>query len=291
LDILPIIFHGTGDTIKKDELWVRNGSLTVKILPRIKANDLSYGLNYSERSKAICKYFRCEYDIMKKENEKTNYFKDKLINNYIYKEVILEWYLRIKLMIENNYSQIISLVPPDSSVVDIGCGYGFLSYMLNFTSDKRTIIGIDYDKRKIDIANNCFSKNSSINFFWDDITNTQLPKSDVFILFDVLHYLKREEQEKILSRCVNNLNENGIIIIRDANENRKNKHMATRLGELFSTGLGFNKLKNEHLYFFPDDFIYEIGKNNQLDVKIQKHSKITSNQMFVLKKKTTVSSF
>jgi uncharacterized protein len=291
LDILPIIFHGTGDTIKKDELWVRNGSLTVKILPRIKADNLSYGLNYSERSKAICKYFRCEYDIMKKENEKTDYFKDKLIKNYIYKEVILEWYLRIKLMIENNYSQIISLIPPDSSVVDIGCGYGFLSYMLNFTSDKRTIIGIDYDKRKIDIANNCFSKNSSINFFWDDITNTQLPKSDVFILFDILHYLKREEQEKILSKCVNNLNENGIIIIRDANENRKNKHLATRLGELFSTGLGFNKLKNEHLYFFSDDFIYGIGKKNQLDVKIQKQSKITSNQMFVLKKKTTVSSF
>jgi hypothetical protein len=88
---------------------------------------------------------------------------------------------------------------------------------------------------------------------------------------------------------VNNLNENGIIIIRDANNNSKNKHFATRLGELFSTGLGFNKLKNQHLYFFPDDFIFKIGMDNQLDVSIKKHSKITSNQMFVLKKKTTVS--
>jgi uncharacterized protein len=285
LDILPIVFHGTGDTIKKDELWVRNGSLTVKILPRIKADNLTYGFNYSERSKAICKYFRCEYDILKGENEKTSYFKDKLIKNYLYKEVILEWYLRIKLMIENNYSQIISLIPTESSVVDIGCGYGFLSYMLIFTSEKRTIIGIDYDKRKIDLANNCFSKNSRINFFCDDIINMQLPKSDAFILFDILHYLKREEQELILSKCVNNLNEDGIIIIRDANENRKNKHLITRLGELFSTGLGFNKLKNDHLNYFSDDFIYEIGKINQLDVRIQKYSKITSNQMFVLKRK------
>lgn len=284
LDILPIVFHGTGDTIKKGELWVRNGSLTVKILARIERHNFSYGTDYSERTKSICKYFRSEFEYIKSENETTEYFKDKLIKNYIYKETILEWYLRIKLKLENNYSQIIDLVPIKASVTDIGCGYGFLSYMLNFTSSKRNVLGIDNDKKKIDMANNCFSKNDNINFVCKDIVNTELPKSDVFILFDVLHYLKFEEQKNLLLYLADNLNENGIIIIRDANSNLQKKHYGTRLTEYLSTSLRFNKMSNKQLYFTSDVFIFAIANEKHLNVQVFSNSKLTSNQMFILKK-------
>jgi len=288
LDILPIIFHGTGDTIKKGELWVRNGSLTVKILPRIKPNNYNYGSAYSEKTKLICKYFRKEFDVVKREKETPAYFKDKLIKNYIYKEVVLEWYLRIKLKLENNYSQIIERVPLTATVTDIGCGYGFLSYMLNMTSSYRNIIGIDHDKNKIAIANNCFSKNTNINFVEKNIMEIDLPKSGVFILFDVLHYLKYAEQEILLNNCVNNLDDGGLIIIRDANRNLQSNHLLTRLTEYLSIGLKFNKNKNENLYFISEDFILNTAKKNNLDVQIRSKAKYTSNQMFILKKRVPV---
>ena len=47
-------------------------------------------------------------------------------------------------------------------ILDIGCGYGFMSYMLHFTSPEREITGIDYDEEKIETANHCFSKTRTL---------------------------------------------------------------------------------------------------------------------------------
>lgn len=284
LDILPIMFHGTKDTIKKGELSVRNGSLTVKIYERIHPTDVNYGSTYSDRTKSICKFYRNEFQKLRYELETPDYFKDKLIKNYIYKETILEWYLRIKLKIENNYKFFDELIPKDANVTDIGCGYGFLSYMLCFTSQYRNITGIDYDQHKIDTANNCFSKNQNINFICADVKNHNLPKSDVFIMFDVLHYLPYNHQEQLIERCIENLNENGTIIIRDANSSLANKHFYTKVTEFFSTRLGFNKTGQNKMYFIPRDFILNLAEKNNVDVQLLDNAKITSNEMFILKK-------
>ena len=249
LDILPVMFHGTGDTIKKGEFFVRNGRLTVKVLKRISITDKEYGSGYSERTKLINKYFRSRFQELRYELETPEYFTDKLVKNFIYKETILEWYLRIKLKLEKNFDSIVNIVPMEASVTDIGCGYGFLSYMLNFTSDRRIVLGIDADVQKIEMANNCFSKNSNINFIASNVVDYQLPESDVFIMMDVLHYLSVDNQKALIKRCAEKLNDNGIIIIREANDNLDRKHFATRLTEFFSVGLGFNKKTDDQLFF------------------------------------------
>ena len=47
LDILPIMIHGTDYTLSKQDKLLKDGQLTVKILPRIKPGDMKGRINSS----------------------------------------------------------------------------------------------------------------------------------------------------------------------------------------------------------------------------------------------------
>ena len=283
LDIIPMVMHGTGDYIKKGELLPKRSKITVKFLDRISINDTSFGTNYTERTKIIGRYFKNEYEKLKKEHYDPAYYKYKLINNYLYRGPVLEWYLKIKLKFEKNYKVFNDLVPENCEIIDIGCGYGFLTYMLSFLSPKRKITGIDYDQEKINVANNCSEKTNLINFICDDITEYPINEADVYILSDVIHYLLKDKQEELLVRCMNNLKNDGIIIIRDANKSLKKKQAGTYFTEFFSTNIGFNKTTNKLEFMSADDIISIASKNNY-NVHIYDNSILTSNIFYIIKK-------
>lgn len=282
MDITPILIHGAGDCMTKGENHLRNGSISLKIYPRVAAEDTSWGNDYHLRTKAFLKYYRKEYKLLKKELETPSYFRRRLVRNYIYKGPVLEWYTRIKLKLEKNYEYINDLVPDDATVVDIGCGYGFISYMLGFTSENRNILGIDYDNTKIELANNCISKHDRVSFVAADAIKFDYPAADIFILSDVLHYIPREKQSELLSCCIQRLKPGGKIIIRDADRDLQKRHLGTRLTEFFSTRFGYNKSLDRKLFFFSRSFITEVASANNMQIEVADSSRLTSNLLFVL---------
>jgi 1-acyl-sn-glycerol-3-phosphate acyltransferase len=285
IDILPIIIHGTNYTLTKKDALLKNGSLTLKYLPRIKPSDYTFGNNYVDRTKTIAKYFRNEFELLKNEIEQTSYFREKLIYNYIYKGPLIEWYMRVKTKIENNYQIFHELIPHENKILDIGCGYGFMCYMLHFTSNKRLITGIDYDEEKIETANHCFSKSKEVNFIHSDVLSFEFENYDTIILSDILHYLQPEEQTLVIKKCIDNLNEGGILIIRDGNKDEHHKHKRTELTEIFSTKVfNFNKVSDNGLSFLSGNKIRESAYKYKMDINEISNSKITSNTIFVLKK-------
>lgn len=283
-DILPIMIHGTNYTLTKKDALLKNGQVTLKFLPRIKPDDISFGNGYTERAKGIGRHFRQEFEMLRKEIEQPRYFREKLIYNYIYKGPVLEWYMRIKTKLEKNYQVFHELVPQQGKILDIGCGYGFMSYMLSFTSAQRQITGIDYDEDKIDTANNCFSKTAMINFVHSDVMGFEFERYDAIILADMLHYLKPEEQKQVIKKCIDNLNAGGMIIIRDGDADKAAQHKKTKLTEYFSTRvLGFNKTSDEGLDFLSGSMIRKIAAENNLTCSEVPDSKLTSNTIFILK--------
>ena len=284
LDLLPVFIHGAGDCMNKGENHLRGGSITVKIYPRIKAGDKAYGNDYHERTKLLLAFYRKEYARIREDMETPAYFRKKLISNYIYKGPVLEWYTRIKLSLERNYQEINSFVPQKARIVDIGCGYGYLSYLLSFVSAERKILGIDFDADKIELANHCISKNERLEFVSADATVYPFENADVFILSDVLHYLPQDKQEVVLERCISRLNSNGKIIIRDADHDLRKRHRGTRLTEFFSTRSGFNKSDQNRLYFFSGKTIQQVATRHNMQAEIIDSSRFTSNVLFVLKK-------
>ena len=70
MDIVPIIFHGNAFVQGKDDSFLlKPGTVTVQYLPRISADDKSFGENYSDKTKNISKYFKAEYAKIRTEIE------------------------------------------------------------------------------------------------------------------------------------------------------------------------------------------------------------------------------
>ncbi len=285
VDILPIMIHGTHYTLTKKDALLKDGQVTLKYLPRITPGNALFGNGYAERAKLIGRHFRAAFEDLKNDIEQSAYFREKLIYNYLYKGPFLEWYMRIKTKLEKNYEIFHQLVPKQGKILDIGCGYGFMSYMLYFTSNKRDITGIDYDEEKIETANNCFSKTPAINFFTADVLSFNFETYDAIILADILHYLQADEQVQVIEKCIAQLNAGGIIIIRDGDKDAVEKHKRTVWTEFFSTKLfKFNKTGEKGLSFFSGKLVKEIAAANKMECREIADSKITSNTIFVLKK-------
>jgi 2-polyprenyl-3-methyl-5-hydroxy-6-metoxy-1,4-benzoquinol methylase len=192
--------------------------------------------------------------------------------------------MRVKVSLENNYSQFHALVPEKGTVLDLGCGYGFLCYMLYFVSEDRVVTGVDYDEEKIATANNCYSKSDRINFHYADVTKFPLATYDSIILADVLHYLMPEAQDDLIVRCFEALNPGGVLIIRDGDSDLKERHEGTKLTELFSVKLlKFNKSTND-LNFISGTKIRALAARHNLTVERLDDTKLTSNVIFVIRK-------
>ena len=287
LDILPILLYGNNKIIAKAQPFnIRKGIIYTEILPRIPADDLSFGTTYQERTKRISAYMKEGYAHICREKNTTDNpaFYEALIQNYIYKGPVVEWYIRIKVKMERNYRLFNRLIPAQGQITDIGCGFGPLCYMLSMLSEDREILGIDYDEDKIALAQHGWLRNEHLQFRHGNALEYPLPESDVFILNDMLHYMSYEHQRTLLLKCADRLRSQGMIIIRDGNSANTSKHRLTRFTELLSTRIfNFNRTAGE-LHFTTETQLREIAVTCGMNVEIIPNDKYTSNTIYIFRK-------
>jgi 1-acyl-sn-glycerol-3-phosphate acyltransferase len=282
LPIQPLLIHGASLGVKKGEIYLNDTKLTLKYLPPIEPEDTQFGTGYAERTKKISKYFKEEYAALARQHETPKSYAYWLISNYVYKGPVLEWYLRIKLRLEKYYAPFDALVPRRATVLDLGCGYGFLCYMLQFLSEERTITGVDYDEEKIETAQHGYLRTDRLQFFHSDVTQFPLATYDVIIISDVLHYLPAAAQDTLLIRCFTALNPGGKIIVRDGNADLQERHEGTKLTELFSTRImKFNKTEAA-LNFISGKALESLAAKHGMEVSLLDDTKFTSNVIFVI---------
>lgn len=286
LPIQPILIQGDSYTMTKGDYLLKNGYMNMKALPKIEAADFAFGKGYRERTKLISRYFKEEHEKFDGEVSDSDYQFDRVIHNYVLKNPIMEWYIRIKWKFESkNYDFYNEFLGPQDTIYDLGCGYGYMSYYFLFRGEKRRVIGMDYDAEKIAVAENCYDKTDNITFESDDLRTYELKeKADAIFLTDVVHYLKEEEQFQVLKKCVDALNEGGILFLRDGISDLQERHEKTKLTELFSTKiLGFNKSENQ-LHFFSKQDIFDFAARNGLTCEMKEQSQKTSNVLFIITK-------
>lgn len=287
LDILPILLYGNNKIIAKAQPFnIRKGIIYTEILPRIPGDDLSFGATYQERTKRISAYMKEGYARICREKNTTDNpaFYEALIQNYIYKGPVVEWYIRIKVKMERNYRLFNRLIPAQGQITDIGCGFGPLCYMLSLLSEDREILGIDYDEDKIALAQHGWLRNEHLQFRHGNALEYPLPESDVFILNDMLHYMSYEHQRTLLLKCADRLRLQGMIIIRDGNSANTSKHRLTRFTELLSTRIfNFNRTTGE-LHFTTETQLREIAVTCGMNVEIIPNDKYTSNTIYIFRK-------
>jgi 1-acyl-sn-glycerol-3-phosphate acyltransferase len=285
LDIIPVILHDTGKSIAKGSFTMRDAAMTVKVLKRIKFDDPDFGSTYQQKTKAVHQLFKEQYALLDKEFHTPEFFRKRVIENFLFKGPLLEWYMKVKLKMEGNYLVFQNLVPKKGVIIDAGCGYGFMSYMLAYLEPKREITGLDYDESKIEVAENGFEKPANLNFVSSNLQDFTVPNADCIIFSDVLHYLNLQERNRIFTEYASKLLPGGTIIIRDGDNRMAKKHATTRLTEFFSTRiLNFNKTENK-LEFFSFDDMAKLGESLGFETQIIDQTKWTSNLIMVFKRK------
>lgn len=307
LDVVPLVLHGVHYTMQKGDFLLKDGTATLKIHPHIAPGDPAFGTGYSQRTKMISRHFRELFRAEKEHNETPRYFREQIVKGNIYKGPVLEWYCRIKTKLEDNYEPFHQLLPRSGKFYDLGCGYGFMTYMLHWASEERRFTGVDYDAEKIVTAQHHYLREKerklqyrktkkqdnitpattavpAINFEQADLTQYTPETCNGIIISDVLHYLLPEQQSSLLDRCYNALEPGGMLIIRDGVEELQERHKGTKRTEVWSTQIvSFNKTKNE-LHFLSRAFLEQWATTHNMTVEVIDITTKTSNLIFVMRK-------
>ncbi|WP_460501956.1 1-acyl-sn-glycerol-3-phosphate acyltransferase, partial [Hymenobacter agri] len=286
LDILPVLIHGSGETMRKNRFYLNDGQMTLKFLPRIAPDDARFGIGYAARTKGISRYFRAEYERLAAVAESPGYFHNRLIGNYLYKGPVLEWYAKVKVRMENSYRVFDELLPYQGRILDVGCGYGFMANMLALTAKTRTVRGLDFDEEKTAVAAHGYVNGPNIAFAPADARTAEFGPQEAIILSDVLHYLQPAEQVALLQKCAASLSDNGVLVVRDGFTELAERHRGTVLTEWFSTRFcQFNKTAEGGLSFLSQQVIIDFAARNSFDVRMLDQTRYTSNLIFVCTKR------
>ena len=169
LDILPIYIHGNSEVLPKGDFIIYDGSITVKVGSRISKDDMSFGKNYSERTKKINAYFREEFAKLREEIEDENYFKKKLFLSYLYKdsEVVKE----VKEDFNTNKSVYFELnkhISNDATILHMADDFGQKDALLTlYQAGRRIFSMIRNDEKRETAAHSYLVKRRKIHYIKD----------------------------------------------------------------------------------------------------------------------------
>ncbi len=155
LDLIPVVFHGIGSVLPKQEFMMKKGSVTVKVLPAVLPNDLSLGKGYAERARFMRKYFEEEYAKIVLEAETLAYFEPRVKENYTYKGKDVEKEVTRTLRNRETNERLIASIPVGARLLVANCGVGTFPLCCMLVRKDIEVLGIDMDDEKIAIAQNC----------------------------------------------------------------------------------------------------------------------------------------
>ncbi|MDR2773750.1 MAG: 1-acyl-sn-glycerol-3-phosphate acyltransferase [Tannerella sp.] len=156
-DIIPVMIHGVGHVLPKEEFMLRKGRIHIRVMPRITPDDNRFRKDYSSRSVDVRHYYQAEYGKLCREIETPGYYADLVIKNYIYKGPAIEYEVRKKLRKNNNYAQEIASTPDAGRITIPNAGYGEYALLLALVKRDLQITAVEPDPDRRAIAENCAS--------------------------------------------------------------------------------------------------------------------------------------
>ncbi|MFL9844647.1 1-acyl-sn-glycerol-3-phosphate acyltransferase [Flavobacterium rhizosphaerae] len=153
LDIIPVVIHGNSEVLPKGDFILNDGSITLKILPRITPQDETFGKGYTERTKKTGTYFKEQFRLMRREIEGPEYFKRMILYSFAYKDP--EIVQAVKQGLHKNldvYYRLNPFIEPKGSVLHIADDYGETAVLLALQEPQRKIYTYIADPDKYDVA-------------------------------------------------------------------------------------------------------------------------------------------
>ena len=136
--------------------------------------------------------------------------------NYVKR--IARFYAKLKMLIVP-YEQISKFVPHGGKVLDVGCGFGILSFFLCFESPNRKVFGVDPNSQRISsIPNIVATIPENVSFNTGSVSVVASESFDCVVMEEVLHHIAKEDQQQVLEQIHSLLADDGTFILRENNK-------------------------------------------------------------------------
>ncbi len=164
LDLIPVMLHGVGHVLPKNEFMLRKGQIHIQIMPRITPDDSRFSQGYSSRSREVRRYYQTEYQKMCDAIETPAYYADLVMKNYLYKGSAIEREVRRNLKQHNNYATEIASMPDEGEITLPNTGYGEYPLLLSLVKKRLKITALEPDPDRFALASNCASIPPTLTF-------------------------------------------------------------------------------------------------------------------------------
>lgn len=178
LDLIPILIHGNSEVLPKGSFVIRDGSITVKIMPRIPFGDNLYGENYSQQTKRVGAQFRKDFRELRNEIEVEGYWTKTLLENFRFKNEVVYKNVKSDLKINTHtYHRILGLIPPKATLIHLTKDEGQLDLLFCLDSmDRKLHTYLEDNDSAIGLEQNfLFQKYAKITCYtsmYDALSNT-----------------------------------------------------------------------------------------------------------------------
>lgn len=161
LDIVPVLIHGNSEVLPKGSFIIKDGSITLKILPRISNNNMEYGSTYKDRTKQISQYFRSEFNSLRQEIENATYFHPIVLEDYRYKGDSLYKHVKGDLKEHaSTYKDLMDTIDKQANIVHVSKDCGQLDFLLSLDNPDRKIMTYIEDFLVREIVANSYISNT-----------------------------------------------------------------------------------------------------------------------------------
>ena len=163
----------------------------------------------------------------------------KVIKNYKNLTCIEKSFLFIRY-ITAPFVSLCEYFPRKGLVLDIGCGPGLLESHFVNKNKKLFFVGVDPDKKKIQIALKLLTKKARfINGYLNSVSSKL--KFDCISLIDVEYLLDISQKKILFKQCINFLKNDGTILLKTNDNNGSIGFKLGKFQELLSLKLGITK--------------------------------------------------
>jgi 1-acyl-sn-glycerol-3-phosphate acyltransferase len=155
LDILPVLIHGNGHVLPKEDFMLREGAIQTEIYPRITLQDTRFPSDYSARSREVRHYYRQIYNDLCLRTETTSYFEYRTLHNYLYKGPFIERAIRNSLKQNRDFADKIDSYQEKGRVLIKNCGRGEAALLFAYVHRDISVTAYEPDTEMFDIASHC----------------------------------------------------------------------------------------------------------------------------------------
>ena len=165
---------------------------------------------------------------------------ERSVHRYRSAPLMARWFVHGRAFLAD-LARIEEYVPRHGFVVDLGCWHGLFANLLVEVSDRRRVLGLDSDPRKIAVARSTVGGREGLRFEVADIVAVPPPRCDAITIVDVLYLMEADDQERVLRNCAAALAEGAPLIVKAQEARLDPRYALTYAQEVVSVSLGFTR--------------------------------------------------